>query len=137
MNWKQSSSPAALGEAPAVPEEVVDRETLAQWLVATCKTFGAKLSTSHQVAGKVIEQLEKDDVTHALQPNAAPQEQDARAVAAEQSAPDGTAPAVAAPSRVLSWLDRYCPSCGGKDTGTNNDDGTYYCDRCGAEWRRV
>lgn len=39
--------------------------------------------------------------------------------------------------RRLSRLDAYCPSCGGKNTGTNNDDGTYYCDRCSAEWRRV
>lgn len=60
LNWKQSSSPSALGEAPAVPEGVVDRETLAQWLVETCKAFGAKLSTSYQVAGKVIEQMERD-----------------------------------------------------------------------------
>jgi hypothetical protein len=43
-----------------VPAEVIDRDTLAQWLVGTCKAFGAKLSTSYQVAGKVIEQIEKD-----------------------------------------------------------------------------
>lgn len=60
MNWKPSSSPAAVGKAPVVPDEVVDRETLAKWLVETCKAFGASLSTSYQVAGKVIEQIEKD-----------------------------------------------------------------------------
>ena len=67
MNWKASSSHAALGKVPAVPAEVVDRDTLAQWLVDTCKAFGAQLSTSYQVAGKVVEQLEKDDVTHTSQ----------------------------------------------------------------------
>jgi hypothetical protein len=59
--WKSSSSPAARGQAPILPAEVVDRETLAQWLVTTCKAFGAKLSTSYQVAGKFIEQMEKDE----------------------------------------------------------------------------
>jgi hypothetical protein len=60
VNWKPKSSPAALGKAPTLPAEVIDRETLAQWLVGTCKAFGAKLSTSYQVAGKVIEQIEND-----------------------------------------------------------------------------
>lgn len=58
--WKSSSSPAALGKSPSVPAEVVDRDTLAKWLVDTCNAFGASLSTSYQVAGKVIEQIEKD-----------------------------------------------------------------------------
>lgn len=61
MTWKPSSSPAALGKAPAVPEGVVDRETLAQWLVETCRAFGAKESTAYKVAGYFIEQIEKDD----------------------------------------------------------------------------
>jgi hypothetical protein len=60
VRWKSNSSPAALGKAPAVPVEVVDRDTLAKWLVETCNAFGASLSTSYQVAGKVIEQIEKD-----------------------------------------------------------------------------
>jgi hypothetical protein len=60
MNWKRSSSPAALGKAQAVPDSVVDHWTLAQWLVDTCRAFGSKVSTAHKVAGYFIEGLEKD-----------------------------------------------------------------------------
>lgn len=61
MIWKRSTSPVPTGVAPVVPERVIDRETLADWLVETCRAFGAKLSTAHKVAGHFIEQLEKDD----------------------------------------------------------------------------
>lgn len=60
MNWKRSTSEPATGAAPVVPEEVIDRKTLANWLVETCRAFGAKRSTAHKVAGHFIEQIEKD-----------------------------------------------------------------------------
>lgn len=59
--WAKDSEPVQLGNAPKVPSGVVDRHTLADWLVKTCQVFGAKQSTGLLVAGKFIEQLEKDD----------------------------------------------------------------------------
>ena len=59
--WREGSSPAEIGPAPKVPAHVVDLRTLTQWMADTCLTFGSKASTAFQVAGKVAEQIEKDD----------------------------------------------------------------------------
>jgi len=59
--WTKDSEPVPVGAAPSLPGSVVDRRTLADWLVKTCEAFGAKQSTALQVAGKFIEQLEKGD----------------------------------------------------------------------------
>jgi len=61
-DWKrESDSPSDPRNTPSVPMHIINRETLANWLVATCRAFGSKLSTAHQVAGKFIEQLEVDE----------------------------------------------------------------------------
>ena len=59
--WKEDSTPTPVGSAVRPPPEVIDRETLARWLVQTCEAFGTRKSTAYQVAGKFIEQLEHDE----------------------------------------------------------------------------
>ncbi len=44
--------------------------------------------------------------------------------------------------RVLINTDPYCPSCGhNRDTSSissvDNEDGTFYCQKCSAEWREI
>lgn len=61
MKWRSASSHTELGPAPSLPDSVIDLRTLTQWLADTCLTFGSKVSTAFQVAGKVAEQIEKDE----------------------------------------------------------------------------
>jgi transposase-like protein len=46
------------------------------------------------------------------------------------------------PMRVLLSTDCYCPSCGHNHCASaissiDNEDGTFYCQKCSAEWREI